>query len=252
MLAISTDALKVEGEEKIGRVSVHVDHDSTEEDEFAIGAHPLAVDDIEKHLLDHNVGLVCEEGHFLVVGVATVHGVHVGLERIDDVLELAVVLGGFLKTAPFLAVVVRIMLVDIFLLLGQVVVSADRSTTSGGSFGHAVTVHLADNSLVSDAYMRGIQNNDVAVNGDVVAEGTPAGHAGEGDTSEAAKREDLTPTVLHEVGDIFFVVVVVELIRARALGEDGVLLGDALLRDFLVDQLLNDASGKSAGEVVQS
>ena len=111
------------------------------------------------------------------------------------------------------------------------------------------TVNLSNSTVDSDANVRGVEEDDVAVFGDVVAESVPAGHAGEGEASKATEREDFAPAVLHEIGDIFFVVVVVKLVRARTLCEDGVLFGDAELGDLLVDHLLNDTAGESSGEM---
>jgi len=122
-------------------------------------------------------------------------------------------------------------------------------TTGGGSFLLAMTVNLSYDSILGDAHMRSIEKDDVAVFGDVVAESVPSGHAGEGEASKATEREDFAPAVLHEIGDIFFVVVVVKLVRARTLCEDGVLFGDAELGDLLVDHLLNDTAGESSGEM---
>jgi len=61
----------------------------------------------------------------------------------------------------------------------------------------------------------------------VVREGTPASLTSKGEAGQTAERENFTPPVLHEVSNILCVVVVVELVRARTLSEDGVFLGDA-------------------------
>jgi len=63
----------------------------------------------------------------------------------------------------------------------------------------SVTVSLSDCTVCSDSDVRCQNDQDVAVNGNVVAESAPSGLAREGDACEASEMEDFAPPVAHNL-----------------------------------------------------
>jgi len=133
--------------------------------------------------------------------------------------------------------------------LEQVLVGADGGSAGGGRVVLTGAVHLAHNTFCGDADVRGVEEHDVAVFGDVVAEGAPAGPSGEGDSGEASEVEHFAETVAHQAGDVLVVVVVVQLIGARGLDEDGVGFVDSDLGESFADDVVNHGSGEGTVEV---
>lgn len=108
---------------------------------------------------------------------------------------------------------------------------------------------LADNAVFSDANVRCVQENDVSVFGHVVAEGTPASLSCEGNASETAKVEHGAVAFAHQARDILVELIVVELVRARALDKHGVFFGDTQIGEFFTDEVINVRARKCSTEV---
>jgi len=110
-------------------------------------------------------------------------------------------------------------------------------------------VHLANNTIFSDADVRCIQQNNVAIFGDVMAEGTPACLSGEGNAGKTSKMEHFAIAVAHQARDILTEFIMVQLIRARALDKHSVFFGDSQLRELFVDHLIDVSSWKCTVKV---
>jgi len=111
-------------------------------------------------------------------------------------------------------------------------------------------VHLANNTIFSDADVRCIQQNNVAVFGDVMAEGTPACLSGEGNAGKTSKMEHFAIAVAHQARDILTEFIMVQLIRARALSKDSIIFADSKLLELTVDNLVNLSTWKCTGKVL--
>ena len=83
----------------------------------------------------------------------------------------------------------------------------------------ALTQDLPDVTVAVDAHMRCEQNDDVIVYGDVAAEGVPAGLSCEWKSGEATEWKDAAPALLEEHRDVFTRIVMIDLVRARAVTE---------------------------------
>ena len=97
---------------------------------------------------------------------------------------------------------------------------SDSSATGGGWVVLAFTKNFTDVSGAVDTYMGREENYDVTIFGDVTAEGVPPGLTREWKSGEATEGEDALPALLEEHGDVFTRVVVIYLVRARAVTEE--------------------------------
>jgi hypothetical protein len=110
-------------------------------------------------------------------------------------------------------------------------------------------VYLSHNAVGSDSDVGSVQHHDVAIFGDVVAEGTPSGFAGEGEAGESTEWEDFSIAVAHEASDVFVVVIMVEFIGTSTLCKDCVVTSDSKFADLLEDEFVDLAARKCTLEV---
>lgn len=83
----------------------------------------------------------------------------------------------------------------------------------------ASAVDFADFSVRADTNVRSEEDYDVSVIRAVGAECTPAGLSGERQASQSSKVENLTPSLGEDRADVVLRVVMVNLIRARAVSK---------------------------------
>ena len=130
---------------------------------------------------------------------------------------------------------------------------AHGSTAGGGGVVLAFTENLTDVSRTVNTYMGREENHDVAVFWDVTTEGVPSGLTREWKSGEATEREDALPALLEEHGDVFARVVVIYLVRARAVTEECVIILESVSNKMRGDvDLANLAFEGSREESIQS
>jgi len=81
---------ELDRQEKIGRITVNVDHDTAKQDQLALRVHPLTVHDLFDLLLDNGVSVQGEFGHLGILGLLILNLRHVLLECIFDEVHLLV------------------------------------------------------------------------------------------------------------------------------------------------------------------
>jgi len=114
----------------------------------------------------------------------------------------------------------------------------------------ASAVDFADFSVRADTNVRSEEDNDVSVSRAVGAECTPAGLSGERQASQSSKVENLTPSLGENGADVVLRVVMVHLIRARAVSKQSVICSKSMLFQARISFSLYHMSWHGTRELV--
>ena len=100
-----------------------------------------------------------------------------------------------------------------------------------------------------NTYVRCYHNNDVSIQRHMTTESSPSSFTSERESSQTSEWKHLTPSIDEQRGDIFIWVIVIDLIRARAICIQRVIRSESRNLKLLVNHLLNNLAFSRSREI---